>query len=885
MSIVELPEIPEIPTTTSQKIEIPVIEINDVVIGDNNDTKIVYHNSHESNQSLDDSSSDDSSSGKINPSQPTAKIAVHLCTDSIVSVSNETSTKNIPKNSNNTNELQQGKIEQNNTINALQKLDTSNHLSIFQIIMNSKYMYSRIFIILFTILLFMLSFFYAIAQILNVRLNLVVLCNEPKTNDEIWQYNSKRNSLKAQIQGLPQDPCMTSRSIYIDEGRLWNTNSYLHEWTPINIRFVAFICLCIYCLVIIIFALYTLITDTMLMKRHLLHTKSRKYSSYMIHNSAATTNKNTKKKNTLKKGMEIFGSNILSFVNKFKVDTGYWVVLTFLYEIFEFSLQSINLSIYNGYNLFDPDHTRDIYLATKPIFIKIFSIFIMFNCFSSGIVWIFYVFRAKTCHGYTFKMFIFFVDQLSDLLYSIYPFIIIMADTFNTNNDNLNVLLGQLTLSSGLQFFAAFVPLFVLCNKCFILVRSSWHEMCDQVCYEWIFQQRLAKSTDQSDTAKTQAAVQGFNISGTNLQMNGGEIYDCNGNFVMKYSKNQTAIISEQNWINKSKKTKTVLFRKILISGISILYFIYGMMISILIFNFFIQSEQYCNMIVESKYAPYFNQSLSVNEKNMFKKSPELFVWEYCNYPVYPFSNAYDNPCNCRVFDIDWWHMLSTEQQRSNQYNVTQDEIVNSLLKNWFMLEKFKTSHDSTGVIYELKSLPAIKMKAFEWQHAKLSYISEQLSKWELLEYFKLEETLLLEKLPIGFNKLKSMKLINFAETGLIEFEEQICELKELKVLHFAFEANLVTLPKCVEQLDNLMQFIIDNSILLAYIPIGVFQLKQIREFSLFNSDISYKNILSYNNISDLESFEFKWNNHPNIKFFMTSSPFCDQDDFNSMQS
>eukprot|EP01084_Bolivina_argentea_P290838 499705_1 len=253
MSIVE---IPEIPTTTSQKIEIPVIEINDVVIGDNNDTKIVYHNSHESNQSLDDSSSDSTSyeysnkkqqdqsenlphvsskTANINPSQPTAKIAVHLCTDSIVSVSNETSTKNIPKNSNNTNELQQGKIEQNNTINALQKLDTSNHLSIFQIIMNSKYMYSRIFIILFTILLFMLSFFYAIAQILNVRLNLVVLCNEPKTNDEIWQYNSKRNSLKAQIQGLPQDPCMTSRSIYIDEGRLWNTNSYLHEWTPINI--------------------------------------------------------------------------------------------------------------------------------------------------------------------------------------------------------------------------------------------------------------------------------------------------------------------------------------------------------------------------------------------------------------------------------------------------------------------------------------------------------------------------------------------------------------------------------------------------------------------------------------------------------------------------
>eukprot|EP01084_Bolivina_argentea_P214737 364533_1 len=383
----------------------------------------------------------------LSPAKPTTKVVVPLSMDSTLTLkpANITPTPN-----------QKGQIGQ--ILDTLQRVDTLQALRVCQV-MKNKYLYSRIFIILFTILLFILSCFYAIGQILDVRLNIIVLCNDKKTNEQIWQYNAMRdNNLNAQTQGLPQQSCMTTRSVYIDYLSLWNSNHYLHQWTPINIRCVAFVMLCVYCLIIMIFAIYTLVVDVILMKQNALHTKSSKYKSYMAHNSTTTTSKITKKKNAF---TEICTDKIFGFFSKFKVDTGYWVMLMFVHEIFEITLQSQALLIYNGYNLFDPNNENDVYLANKPIFIQCFAIFIMFNCFSSGIVWICYAFATKRCHGYIFKISIFFVDQLSDLLYSIFPLIIVLGDNYNTNDSNFNVLLGQLTTTSTLQFFAAFAPLFL----------------------------------------------------------------------------------------------------------------------------------------------------------------------------------------------------------------------------------------------------------------------------------------------------------------------------------------------------------------------------------------------------------------------------------------
>eukprot|EP01084_Bolivina_argentea_P154084 268632_1 len=365
--------------------------------------------------------------------------------------------------------------------------------------------------------------------------------------------------------------------------------------------------------------------------------------------------------------------------------------------------------------------------------------------------------------------------------------------------------------------------------------------------------------------------------------MNRGELFDSKGNFIMKYSKNHKANMSQRNWIQKTDGKKLT-FRKMVIVIIAILYFLYGMIICSLVFDFFSESERYCSMVREQRYEPYFNTSLTEKEKNILLNNPELFVWDYCNYQVYPFDNH--NPCNCRVFELDWYTMLSTEKERMINFNITQDQILNSLLSKWFMLEKFKTSHDATGVVYQLNAthLKAIKMKAFEWNYAKLSYIDDKLSEWKSLEYFKLEETLVLNALPSGFKQLTLMKLINFAETGLLEFPTQICYFKELLVLQFSFELNLNSIPFCVGKLENLIQFIIDNSVGLVDIPIQVFNFKNILEFSLFNADITYDNILSYNNITDLKSFDLQWNTDPGIKYYLAGTSICD-DDISSMHS
>ncbi len=68
------------------------------------------------------------------------------------------------------------------------------------------------------------------------------------------------------------------------------------------------------------------------------------------------------------------------------------------------------------------------------------------------------------------------------------------------------------------------------------------------------------------------------------------------------------------------------------------------------------------------------------------QKHPELLVWEQCIYKVFPFNlnNGNDEfrSCQCRVVVLDWNNNSNT----LNQYN-----IINGILMNWYMLEKFQS--------------------------------------------------------------------------------------------------------------------------------------------------------------------------------------------------
>ena len=129
-----------------------------------------------------------------------------------------------------------------------------------------------------------------------------------------------------------------------------------------------------------------------------------------------------------------------------------------------------------------------IYLAQKPQFIKLFAIVVSINCIASGISWLLYAIFPSFCNGLRFKFILFVVDEFCDVFYSIFPFIVIIYDDYSDKERNsMEILFGQLNTDSAiLTFFAAFVPLILLCNKCLLIINSATNKMRNDWYNKWM---------------------------------------------------------------------------------------------------------------------------------------------------------------------------------------------------------------------------------------------------------------------------------------------------------------------------------------------------------------------------------------------------------------
>ena len=106
----------------------------------------------------------------------------------------------------------------------------------------------------------------------------------------------------------------------------------------------------------------------------------------------------------------------------FGEDTRNWFILLLLRELMEITLQIFAAYQYNGLNIFSPN---DVVLAFGPTEVKLFCLLLSINCIIMGILWLFYVFCHKSCHGIFFKQLIFVTDTIFDTFYALYPIIVI----------------------------------------------------------------------------------------------------------------------------------------------------------------------------------------------------------------------------------------------------------------------------------------------------------------------------------------------------------------------------------------------------------------------------------------------------------------------------
>ena len=187
------------------------------------------------------------------------------------------------------------------------------------------------------------------------------------------------------------------------------------------------------------------------------------------------------------------------------------------------------------------------------------------------------------------------------------------------------------------------------------------------------------------------------------------------------------------SWIKSGTRDRSKIIRKSYIAIIAICFGIYGVVLFFLVFNHFDQSVAYCSSIIDElanidrlylNFTIQQNNGMFLNEdkQKILDAHPELFVYNYCLYQVYPFGSDMDeNPlCDCRVFNSApmQYESLCTNQiltvsDLHNYFNLDFIDMLSGILLNWHMLEKFAWAVTMKIHVYSNKNGISYKPRYF----------------------------------------------------------------------------------------------------------------------------------------------------------------------------
>ena len=712
--------------------------------------------------------------------------------------------------------------------------------------------WARSALVVLSIILLALSTSFCIAQWLRTELVVYTEC-ESKSSKQIWEDAYQRSlsddgesviTVESQYGHHADDDCWGSDPLVIKESKLWESNEYGHQWTlSVDGKWILFglISLSLFCLTT--YAIIMLIADIRAASMGILHEKSVSYREYVRSQqlSIGTALASIPHKMSVRnQWSRLMAYCTVTYSQYLKHDTTGWIILKFLGEIFEFTIQSISILIYNGYDPFHPDDTP---LAEKPHSIIAFAAVLSLNCLGSGSLWICYVLFPVHCKGIEFSRCLFYVDRCSDLLYALFPFYVILSDDSNTNTGCFE-LLGQLNLDSTPSFLSAFIPLLILSVKCIVLTISSMNTMRDQYFEQWI----QSQSPFSVSTASSHSASRG-GISGSAVQ---------------SYS---------------------VLFVAVALIG-------YGVTIIVLVLDHLETAEFHCGSFSESML--WRNGSLNITdaEFDALQQNPELFVWDHCRYTVYPFTNDPLYRCQCRMFDLNFnpdAALRTTAEQRLERFNLTQPKIVEGLMSHWKMLQKLRLDGNE-GMRSEVKMsfteemVTGKHMKAFRWTVLEIESFPNGTT-WNQLEFLYIRDTLAMDhNFWNQLRQLHSLRYLALYQSGVTEMPTTICSLTHLEILLVQAELQVDSVPDCLDQLRSLKVLILDAMPFVTSVPLSALTLPHLKTFSAFRNDLSWHSLLDHNLPADIDRNDTEsvgeWLNENFIfrddaDYYLSLNPIC----------
>ena len=757
--------------------------------------------------------------------------------------------------------------------NELNITDTpfADQLSYSKLLKNPMF-WGRSLTFFFSVILCALSMAYTVAQQSTVTLKLITKC-DPKEPQQIWSHSLESADfvdgqpvLSDESQyGLHDEGCWTTKSYSINTDELWNQNNWNHHWNdPLNVdyQFVLFVVMSLFTLSVAVFTAWSMISDIIALKNGVLHTKCSKYRSSEEIRSPNQRGARSESTHQPQSRFTLIYTKIYSlYWQCLGYDSTGWIISSILSEILELSVQSQAMLMYNGLNLFD---SSQVILAEKSQFIRWFAFILCLNASASGISWCSYAVIPGKCHGLKFLLVVFIVDQCCDLFYTLFPFIVVVQDSYNSN-DGEHILepLGQLhdDSHSAMGFIASFLPLFLLSTHLAIYSFYAQYELHEQYHAKWMMLEHLKPALDRLA-----------------------------GRQSLKHLFSAKIATPYKNWIDT--KTISGRLKQIFLVMISALYFSFGIGVLVLTMRYIDDSESHCASFSESVLLS--NGSfieMDDTKLDALRLNPELFLWDHCLYKVYPFTADEQYRCQCRVFVIDWDDLESSAEDRA-QFNLTQTRILEGILTHYTMLEKLMTTSadgtSSESFTFSPDMFRSVYMIAFQWAFVNINgSIPSEITKWTKIEHLAFADIESLS-LPEEVGQLSELQSLSFQECGLTALPNSICNLTKLEALTVYRENWIISLPFCLDKLQNVQIIALDAMFFLENFPLSLFNLPNLKMLSLYRSAITYDSLLEYNlppniNANDTDLVDewmgnnFVFDNNA-TEYWLSSSPICDED-------
>ena len=313
-----------------------------------------------------------------------------------------------------------------------------------------------------------------------------------------------------------------------------------------------------------------------------------------------------------------------------------------------------------------------------------------------------------------------------------------------------------------------------------------------------------------------------------------------------------------------NKKNKWALCKKICVLMTAIIFWVIGGGIIYIVTDHYQKADLKCNNPTDSEILE--NPSL-------------LFFENHCQYKVYPLFTEF--PCQCRRSDIILDSNVTIDFLFSigeNQTDWFEVEIIESILRDWSMLESMLFLRESTNnqpefhwnetQYFRLKYLRTIRFDEF----IKLQHIGQDIQNLNNLEVLWIDNAEDVESIPDEIGELSNLRVLRMNylfKTDIIP--DTICNLVKLRALEL--KQTFSYIPSCLKNLIQLETLQIEDWSG-EFIP-EILTLPEIKEVAITWGQFSSAQLLGLPNNShpDYATKQMEYNEKTNYYFW--SSFIC----------